>query len=99
MIGTCLWFSVEKGYGFVRSNEQDYFVHFSKIEAEAGEFRTLSEGDVVSFEPFVADRGDGNSKMQAITVRKIEDDAKILRKTEGDSIGRRSQRAEADQVC
>lgn len=92
MIGTCLWFSVEKGYGFVRSNEQDYFVHFSKIEADAGKFRTLNEGDTVSFEPSIVDR-DGNSKMQAITVRKIEDGTTVLRKAEGDDIRGYGERA------
>lgn len=78
MIGKCLWFDVEKGYGFVRADEKDYFVHYSKIEAEPGEFKVLREGDSVEFEPFLSDRGNGISKLQAKTVRKIEDGAKIL---------------------
>ena len=48
--GTVKWFNAEKGYGFI-SNEaggDDVFVHFSAIQVEG--FRTLKEGQKVSFE-------------------------------------------------
>jgi CspA family cold shock protein len=43
------WFNNEKGYGFIsRENGPDVFVHHTAIVAEG--FRTLNEGDRVSFE-------------------------------------------------
>ena len=50
MQGTVKWFSAGKGYGFVASEEggEDIFVHFSAIQIEG--FRTLKEGQKVSFE-------------------------------------------------
>jgi len=48
--GTVKWFNNTKGYGFVTpdSGEADVFVHFSAIEMEG--FKTLKEGQRVSFE-------------------------------------------------
>lgn len=46
--GTVKWFSKEKGFGFITSEEgQDYFVHFSGIVGEG--FKNLVEGQAVSF--------------------------------------------------
>jgi CspA family cold shock protein len=47
--GVVKWFNAEKGYGFIsRDNGEDVFVHFSEIKADG--FRTLTEGQRVSFE-------------------------------------------------
>lgn len=47
--GTVKWYNDEKGYGFiVRENGADVFVHHASINAEG--FRTLAEGDRVSFD-------------------------------------------------
>lgn len=47
--GTVKWFNKEKGFGFVTSEEGvDYFVHFTGIVGEG--FRTLEEGQAVTFE-------------------------------------------------
>lgn len=48
--GTVKWFNGEKGFGFITPDEggSDLFVHFSNITG-AG-YRTLNEGDRVSFE-------------------------------------------------
>jgi len=54
--GTVKWFNDRKGYGFINQEEgQDVFVHFSAID-EAG-FKSLSEGDRVSFDVEESDRG------------------------------------------
>jgi Cold shock proteins len=48
--GTVKWFNAEKGYGFIEreDGQGDVFVHFSAINAEG--YRTLVEGQRVSFE-------------------------------------------------
>lgn len=47
--GKVKWFNETKGYGFVTTDSgNDIFVHFSEIQGEG--FKTLAEGDAVSFE-------------------------------------------------
>lgn len=54
--GTVKWFSDKKGYGFIaQESGQDIFVHYSSIEMPG--FKTLSEGETVSFEVEDSDRG------------------------------------------
>lgn len=54
--GTVKWFNDRKGYGFINQEEgQDVFVHFSSIDGVG--FKSLSEGDKVSFDVEESDRG------------------------------------------
>ena len=54
--GTVKWFNAEKGFGFITSEEgKDLFVHFSEIQKEG--FKTLEEGQKVSFEIVEGNRG------------------------------------------
>jgi CspA family cold shock protein len=54
--GIVKWFSDKKGYGFIEQEEQgDVFVHFSAIQMDG--FKTLTEGDHVTFDIEVGDRG------------------------------------------
>lgn len=47
--GTVKWFNDSKGFGFLeQENGEDVFVHFSAINADG--FKTLAEGDSVTFE-------------------------------------------------
>lgn len=47
--GTVKWFNEGKGFGFIeRAGGEDVFVHFSSIEGDG--FKTLNEGDSVSFD-------------------------------------------------
>lgn len=54
--GTVKWFSDKKGYGFIeQANGPDIFVHYSSINSSG--FKTLAEGDRVSFDVEESDRG------------------------------------------
>ncbi len=47
--GTVKWFNESKGFGFITGEDgTDVFVHFSSIQGEG--FKTLNEGDAVSFD-------------------------------------------------
>ena len=63
--GTVKWFSERKGYGFIEQDDGgDIFVHHSSISMPG--FRTLNEGDRVSFEV-----GEGTKGPAAQNVRKL----------------------------
>lgn len=63
--GTVKWFSDQKGYGFIeQENGEDVFVHFSAISGSG--FRTLAEGDKVTF-----DVEEGEKGPSAVNVEKI----------------------------
>ncbi len=56
MQGKVKWFSPEKGYGFIESEEGgDVFVHYSAIQGDG--FKTLNEGEDVTFDIVEGDRG------------------------------------------
>lgn len=64
--GVVKWFNDAKGYGFItRENGPDVFVHHASIIAEG--FRTLAEGDRVSF-----DVSDGPKGPQASNVVRLQ---------------------------
>ena len=48
--GTVKWFNSTKGFGFITNSEtgEDVFVHFSGIVADG--FKTLEDGQVVTFD-------------------------------------------------
>ena len=55
-IGTVKWFNDAKGFGFIsRENGPDVFVHFRAITGSG--FRTLTEGQRVSFEVTQGQKG------------------------------------------
>jgi CspA family cold shock protein len=62
--GLVKWFNDAKGFGFITTDEgNDVFVHFSAIQGDG--FRSLSEGDAVSF-----DVEKGTKGLQAVNVVK-----------------------------
>mmetsp|Transcript_533 Transcript_533/g.763 ORF Transcript_533/g.763 Transcript_533/m.763 type:complete len:127 (+) Transcript_533:132-512(+) len=69
--GRVKWFSDRKGFGFIipesRDIDGDVFVHFSNIEQEHDEFRSLLENEVVEFE--LSNEKDG--RLQAAAVKRI----------------------------
>ncbi len=65
--GTVKWFNEEKGYGFISPDEggEDLFVHYTAIEGSG--FRSLEEGERVSYEPTRGRKGE-----EAKNVRRVE---------------------------
>jgi cold shock protein len=54
--GKVKWFNDAKGFGFIeQENGNDVFVHFSAIGGNG--FKTLSEGDAVTFEVVDSPKG------------------------------------------
>lgn len=53
--GIVKWFNDAKGFGFIASEDKDFFVHFKEIQGQG--FKSLKEGDKVSFEPGASPKG------------------------------------------
>ena len=54
--GTVKWFNESKGFGFLtQDNGTDVFAHYSAIQGDG--FKTLNEGDQVSFDVVDGDKG------------------------------------------
>ncbi len=60
--GTVKWFNEGKGFGFIEKDSGgDVFAHFSEIQADG--FKTLSEGQRVSFNVTQGKKGDQASNI------------------------------------
>ncbi len=63
--GTVKWFNDSKGFGFITPDGggEDLFAHFSEINMQG--FKTLKEGQKVSFEIVDGKKGKPAAKIQA----------------------------------
>ena len=63
--GTVKWFNETKGFGFITKEDGgDVFVHYSEIQSKS--FKTLAEGQEVSF-----DVADGPKGLKAVNVARV----------------------------
>jgi CspA family cold shock protein len=64
--GTVKWFNDAKGFGFITPDEgsEDLFAHFSAIKANG--FKSLQEGQRVSFEVSTGPKGKQASNIEPI---------------------------------
>ena len=60
--GTVKWFNESKGFGFITKEDGgDVFVHYSEIQGNG--FKSLSEGQAVSFEVVDGPKGPKAAKV------------------------------------
>jgi CspA family cold shock protein len=63
--GRVKWFNDQKGFGFIEAESgNDVFVHHSAIEGQG--FKSLAEGDRVSFEVEKGAKGPSAAKVRKI---------------------------------
>lgn len=56
--GRVKWFNDNKGFGVIERGEgEEVFVHYSAIEEFASDRRTLKQGESVSFDLYVGQKG------------------------------------------
>lgn len=64
--GRVKWFDNPKGYGFIINEAgDDVMVHYRSIQAEG--FKTLSEGQVVSFVQVKSEKGLQAAEVEVVT--------------------------------
>lgn len=64
--GTVKWFNEARGYGFITPEDgsKDLFVHYSDIQMTG--YKTLKEGDRVTFEVVKGAKGPQAKQVQAV---------------------------------
>lgn len=55
LLGVVSWFDVKKGFGFIRCESKDYFVHYKAIQGIG--FKELKQGQKVTFGAKKSDKG------------------------------------------
>ena len=63
--GKVKWFNADKGFGFITGDTgKDIFVHYSNVNGNG--FKSLEEGQSVSYDITTGDRGDQASNVSVV---------------------------------
>jgi len=69
--GAVKWFDTKKGYGFIIGPDgKDVFVHYSSIEGDG--FRSLREGEQVSYELVQTSKGLAASHVRPVLEKTVK---------------------------
>ncbi len=69
--GAVKWFDTKKGYGFIIGPDgKDVFVHYSSIEGDG--FRSLREGEQVSYELVQTSKGLAAAHVRPSMEKKVD---------------------------
>lgn len=66
--GIVKWFNSRRGYGFITLDDEsdDVFVHYSAIQGDDTDYKTLYEGDKVEFQIVEGQKGPQATKVEVI---------------------------------
>ena len=79
--GNVKWFNPRKGYGFIAAEDgRDVFVHYASIKGEG--YRTLVEGDPVTFDVVEGEKG---PRAENIVHKEVKNEPEPAQKEEEDS--------------
>ena len=62
--GTVIWFSNEKGYGFIQLDDKEIFVHYSSLLDDS--YKTLIKDEKVTFDLRQTEKG-----LRAVNVKSL----------------------------
>lgn len=66
-VGHVKWYDSKKGYGFIKAKDgRDIFVHYSAIEGDKDEYKSLNENDKVEFEIVKGEKGPMAKKVEVL---------------------------------
>ncbi len=76
MRGTLKWYNRVKGFGFITAKvatpegeaERDFFVHYTELDIDKTKRKSLSDGDVLDFEPAEGEKGPRATRVRLVAV-------------------------------
>jgi len=78
--GKVKWFNPRKGYGFIAAADgRDVFVHYASIAGQG--YKTLAEGELVSFDVVEGEKGPRAENVTQITNTESKTDSTIRQDT------------------
>ena len=77
--GTVKWFSVSKGYGFIKREDkkEDVFVHFSAVQNSG--LKYLKKGEQLTFEVESSDKGPSAVNLQKTATEVSHSHLKVVK--------------------
>ena len=69
-IGIVKWFNNKSGYGFIRNQDEDIFVHYQQLVVPNNVYKYLVQGEYVSF--LKKDITDSHHKCMAVNVTGVK---------------------------
>ena len=85
IIGNVSWFDQKKGFGVVKSNDKEYFIHHTEIITKSENYKNLDKNEEVEFEELKS-----NKKLSAIKLKGVN--GGLLNFEKGKKISKKKKR-------